>query len=239
MSEIKDIIGNGLWKNNPATVQLLGLCPLLAVTNNMVNAIGLGIATTLVLIASNLIVSAVRNIVRPEIRIPVFVLIIAAVVTIIKLLMEAYFFNLYQIIGLFIALITTNCVIIARAEAYASRNTINYAVLDGLFMGLGFTYILVLVGMLREIIGFGTLFQQFDLMFGESATWLEITLFEDYDGFLLFVLPPGAFITLGFIIALKNVIDSKREQLAAKEQHQTGDLDNNETEPAAAKVAVE
>jgi electron transport complex protein RnfE len=212
MSDYNKIISDGLWKNNPATVQLLGLCPLLAVTSTVVNALGLGLATILVLVISNITVSLIRNIVRPEIRIPVFVLVIASAVTITDIIMQAFFYELYLIIGLFIALITTNCAIIARAEAFASKNTVADSALDGLFMGLGFTAVLLVLGTLREIIGFGTLFQQFDLMFGEGAQWMKITLFDNYDGYLLAILPPGAFIGLGLIIAIKNVIDKKREK---------------------------
>lgn len=210
MNHYSEIINNGMWKNNPGLVQLLGLCPLLAVTSTVVNALGLGLATILVLVISNVTVSLIRNFVRPEIRIPVFVMIIAVAVTITQLIMQAYFYELYLIIGLFIALITTNCVIIARAEAYASRHNVRDAFFDGLFMGLGFTAVLLVLGAMREIIGFGTLFQQFELMFGEGAEWMKITVFEDYPGFLLAILPPGAFIGLGLLIALKNIIDQKR-----------------------------
>ncbi len=212
MSAYKDIINNGLWKNNPATVQLLGLCPLLAVSSTVVNALGLGIATMLVLVVSNATVSLIRKYVRDEIRIPVFVVVIAVAVTIIKILMQAFFYDLYLIIGLFVALITTNCVIIARAEAFASKNNVFQSSLDGFFMGLGFTVVLVILGAFRELIGFGTLFQQMNLLFGEGAHWLQITVFENYDGFLLTILPPGAFIGLGLIIALKNVIDNRLKQ---------------------------
>ena len=210
MSHYAEIIHNGMWKNNPGLVQLLGLCPLLAVTSTVVNALGLGLATILVLVISNVTVSLIRNYVRPEVRIPVFVMIIAVAVTITQLIMQAYFYELYLIIGLFIALITTNCVIIARAEAYASKHNVAEAFLDGLFMGLGFTAVLLVLGAMREIIGFGTLFQQFELMFGAGAQWMKIVIFEDYPGFLLAILPPGAFIGLGLLIALKNIIDQKR-----------------------------
>jgi len=212
MSAYQDIVKNGLWKNNPATVQLLGLCPLLAVSSTVVNALGLGIATMLVLVVSNATVSLIRKYVRDEIRIPVFVVVIAVAVTIIKILMQAFFYDLYLIIGLFVALITTNCVIIARAEAFASKNNVIQSSLDGFFMGLGFTLVLIILGAFRELIGFGTLFQQMSLLFGEGAHWLQITVFENYDGFLLTILPPGAFIGLGLIIALKNVIDNRLKQ---------------------------
>lgn len=221
MSTYQDIINNGLWKNNPATVQLLGLCPLLAVSSTVVNALGLGIATMLVLVVSNATVSLIRKYVRDEIRIPVFVVVIAVAVTIIKILMQAFFYDLYLIIGLFVALITTNCVIIARAEAFASKNNVFQSSLDGFFMGLGFTVVLVILGAFRELIGFGTLFQQMSLLFGEGAHWLQITVFENYDGFLLTILPPGAFIGLGLIIALKNVIDNRLKQKASDGLPQT------------------
>jgi len=210
------LIYDGLWVNNPAFVQLLGLCPLLAVSNTVINGLGLGLATTLTLVASNVMVSMIRHWVRPEIRIPAFVLIIASTVTIIELSMNAWFHELYNILGIFIPLIVTNCAIIARAEAFASKNTVPSSFIDGLFMGLGFTAVLVTLGAMREVIGFGTLFQQAHLMFGEAARGFSITLFEDYRGYLLAILPPGAFIGLGFLIAGKNIIDKKRQ---AQEKH--------------------
>lgn len=208
----KQIINNGLWANNAAFVQLLGLCPLLAVSNTVVNGLGLGIATTITLIASNVMVSLIRHWVRPEIRIPVFVLIIASTVTVIELAMNAWFHELFNILGIFIPLIVTNCAIIARAEAFASKNSVPSSFLDGLFMGLGFTAVLVTLGSMREIIGFGTLFQQAHLMFGEVAREFSFTLFENYRGYLLAILPPGAFIGLGLLIAGKNVIDKKLQE---------------------------
>ena len=214
------IMRNGLWTNNTAFVQLLGLCPLLAVSNTVINALGLGLATTLTLVASNSMVSMIRHWVRPEIRIPVFVLIIASTVTIIELSMNAWFHELYLILGIFIPLIVTNCAIIARAEAFASKNTVTSSFIDGLFMGLGFTAVLVTLGAIRELIGFGTLFQQAHLMFGDVALDFTITLFDNYRGYLLAILPPGAFIGLGLLIAGKNIIDKKqasREKLIAAE----------------------
>jgi len=205
------IIYDGLWVNNPAFVQLLGLCPLLAVSNTVINGLGLGLATTLTLVASNMMVSMIRHWVRPEIRIPVFVLIIASTVTVIELSMNAWFHELYNILGIFIPLIVTNCAIIARAEAFASKNTVSSSFVDGLFMGLGFTAVLVTLGAMREVIGFGTLFQQAHLMFGEAARGFSITLFENYRGYLLAILPPGAFLGLGFLIAGKNIIDKKQQ----------------------------
>ena len=208
-NQYSTIIRDGLWGNNAGLVQLLGLCPLLAVTNTFINGLGLGLATTLTLVASNTIVSAIRNIVRKEIRIPVFVLVIASIVTAIELAMSAFFHELYKILGIFIPLIVTNCAIIGRAEAFASRQPVSKAFVDGLSMGLGFTLVLVTLGGLREIIGKGTLFSQAHLMFGESGRSLTLTFAEDYPGFLLAVLPPGAFIGLGLLIALKNIIDNR------------------------------
>lgn len=209
MSSYQQTIRDGMWTNNVAFVQLLGLCPLLAVTNTVINALGLGLATTLTLVATNIIVSMIRNVVRPEIRIPVFVLIIASVVTAIELAMNAWFHELYKILGIFIPLIVTNCSIIARAEAYASRNNVSHSFIDGLFMGLGFTAVLLLLGAMREGLGFGTLLSQAHLMFGEAARGMKIVLIDDYKGFLLAILPPGAFIGLGLLIALKNIIDKR------------------------------
>ena len=205
------IVRNGLWTNNTAFVQLLGLCPLLAVSNTVINALGLGLATILTLVCSNVMVSMIRHWVRPEIRIPVFVLIIASTVTIIELSMNAWFHELYLILGIFIPLIVTNCAIIARAEAFASKNTVSSSFIDGLFMGLGFTAVLVTLGAMREVIGFGTLFQQAHLMFGDVARDFTITLFDNYRGYLLAILPPGAFIGLGLLIAGKNIIDKKKQ----------------------------
>jgi len=222
------IISNGLWTNNPAFVQLLGLCPLLAVSNTVINALGLGLATTLTLIASNSMVSMIRHWVRPEIRIPVFVIIIASTVTVIELSMNAWFHELYLILGIFIPLIVTNCSIIARAEAFASKNTVTASFLDGLFMGLGFTAVLVTLGAMRELIGLGTLFQQAHLMFGETAREFSITVFDNYRGYLLAILPPGAFIGLGLLLAGKNIIDNKRIARERKLTSSVQNVTNNE-----------
>ena len=212
LSGYSKIIKDGLWNNNQAFVALLGLCPLLAVTNTVINALGLGLATTTTLVCSNVIVSMIRNYVSNEVRLPVFVLVIASIVTIIQLTMNAFFYDLYKILGIFIPLIVTNCAIIGRAEAFAAKNTVDKAFLDGLAMGLGFTFALVLLGGMREVIGSGTLLAQADLMFGEAAKAWKITVIKDYSGMLLAILPPGAFLGLGFLIALKNIIDSKLQQ---------------------------
>ncbi len=222
MAEIsyRDLSLNGLWKNNPAIVQLLGLCPLLAVTGTVVNAIGLGAATIFVLVSSNTAVSLIRNIVSDAVRLPAFVMIIASAVTCIELLMQAFAYELYQILGIFLPLITTNCVILGRADAFASKSPVLPAIYDGFIMGLGFTLILVLLGAMRELVGTGALFANMDLLFGAGAAEWEIVLFSDYKDFLLAILPPGAFIFTGLIIAVKNIIDAqiKARQDARKEK---------------------
>jgi len=210
MQEYLKITRNGLWNNNQALVALLGLCPLLAVTNNVANAISLGIATTFVLVASNLSVSLFRNHIRKEVRIPIFVLLIASFVTLVDLLMQSFFYDMYLILGIFVPLIVTNCAILARAEAFASKNTWDRSVIDGLMMGIGFSIVLVLLGAVREILGSGTLFDQADLIFGDLGSSLKVTFFDQYQGTLIALLPPGAFIGLGLIVALKNLIDSRQ-----------------------------
>ncbi len=209
-SQALNISKNGLWNNNVALVQLLGLCPLLAVTGTIINGLGLGVATLITLVLSNSIVSLARPWLKPEIRIPIFVLIIASIVTAIELSMNAWFHELYLVLGIFIPLIVTNCSIIARAEAFASKNNVLDSALDGFMMGLGFTLVLMVLGGMREIIGFGTLFANAQLMFGDIGHAMTITFSEDYPGFLLAVLPPGAFIGLGLLIALKNIIDKRQ-----------------------------
>ena len=200
---------DGLWKNNQAIVALLGLCPLLAVSNSVVNSVGLGLATTFALVFSNTIVSLIRRFVTHEVRLPVFVLVIAANVTIIDLLMNAYFHDLHKILGIFIPLIVTNCAIIGRAEAFASKNTVDKALADGFFVGIGFALALMALGAIRELMGTGTLFGRADLLFGGIAEHWTIHVFHDYGGFLLAILPPGAFIGLGLMIAVKNVLDAR------------------------------
>jgi len=214
MSQLKELFNEGMWKNNPALVQLLGLCPLLAVTSTITNAMGLGLATLLVLVGSNVTISAVRNFVPKDIRIPVFVMFIAGFVTIVQLLMNAYTFGLYQSLGIFIPLIVTNCAIIGRAEAYASKNPIHLSAFDGLMMGSGFMVVLVVLGAMRELIGQGTLFDGADLLLGPWASVLRIEVFSFDNQFLLAILPPGAFLGLGLLIAAKNVIDA---QIKAKQ----------------------
>ncbi|WP_044734578.1 electron transport complex subunit E [Shewanella algae] len=209
MSLYRDIAWQGLWKNNPGLVQMLGLCPLLAVTSTFTNALGLGLATALVLIGSNTTVSLMRNFVPKEIRIPVFVMIIAALVTAVQLLVNAYAYGLYVSLGIFLPLIVTNCVIIGRAEAFASRNSPMSAAFDGLMMGIGFTLVLMVLGGGREILGQGTLFDGAEQLLGPWAASLRIEVWQVDTPFLLAMLPPGAFLGMGLLIALKNVIDKK------------------------------
>ncbi|MDF2179317.1 electron transport complex subunit E [Aliiglaciecola sp. CAU 1673] len=218
MSEFKELTWQGLWKNNAALVQLLGLCPLLAVTGTVINGLGLGLATTLVLIGSNTTVSLVRNLVPKEVRIPIFVMIIAAFVTVVQLLMNAFTFTLYQALGIFIPLIVTNCAIIGRAEAYASKNPVKLAAFDGLMMGMGFTLVLMTLGGLREVLGNGTLLDGAEFLFGDWAKALTLTLFETDSKFLLAILPPGAFLGMGLLIALKNILDKRLEKLQQAHQ---------------------
>lgn len=221
MNTVNEVSQNGLWKNNPALVQLLGLCPLLAVTGSIVNALGLGLATMLVLIGSNVAVSLIRHAVSDAVKLPAFVMIIAAFTTCTELLMQAFTYELYQILGIFIPLIVTNCAILGRADAFACKNRVTISALDGFMMGLGFLWVLICIGAIRELIGGGTLFQNMHLLFGEQARGWTLNVFGDnYKGFLVAVLPPGAFLVAGLLIAIKNTIDarSKRKRDAQKEK---------------------
>ena len=208
-TDYRDILLNGLWRQNTGLVVLLGLCPLLAVTGTAINGLGLGLATTLTLACSNLAVSLARPLLRPEIRIPAFVLIIASVVTVVQLLMQAWFYNLYQVLGIFIPLIVTNCAIIGRAETFASRHAPLPSLLDGIATGTGFCLTLLLLGSLREVLGHGTLFSHASLMFGQWGELFELTVIPDHPGFLLAILPPGAFIGLGLLIAAYNWLNNR------------------------------
>ena len=201
------IVKDGLWSNNQGLVALLGLCPLMAVTSTTINGLGLGLATMMTLMITNVTVSLVRPWVRNEIRIPMFVMIIAAVVTTVELLMNAHMHDLYLVLGIFVPLIVTNCTVIGRAEAFASKNSVYHSLLDGFAMGLGFTLVLVVLGMFRELIGYGTLFRQAHVMLGEAYRGLTIQVFPGYEGFLLAVLPPGGFMGLALLIAIKNRIE--------------------------------
>ena len=203
----KEIFTQGIWKNNPAVVQLLGLCPLLAVSSTATNALGLGLATMLVLTCTNTVISLFRKYIPNEIRIPIYVMIIATTVTVVQLLMNAYTYTLYQSLGIFIPLIVTNCIVIGRAEAFASKNRLLHSVWDGFSMGLGMALSLTVLGALREIIGQGTVFDGIENLFGEQAKFLMLHIYHTDSSFLLFILPPGAFIGLGLLLAIKNRID--------------------------------
>ncbi len=214
MNEFRSLFHNGLVKQNTGLVQLLGLCPLLAISNNVVNALSLGLATMLVMAASSGAVSGVRNFVPNEIRIPVFVLIIAALVTVIDLAMNAFVHPLYLVLGIFIPLITTNCIVLARADAFASKNRPLHSVIDAVAMGFGLTLVLIVLGAIRELAGQGTLFSGIELVFGEEAKRFVLHVLPDYRGFLLAILPPGAFIALGLLIAAHNWNKARAEQRA-------------------------
>jgi electron transport complex protein RnfE len=216
-NEYRRIAKEGIWDNNIVFAQALGLCPLLAVTGTATNGLGMGLATTVVMVASGLLISLLRGIITPQVRIPVFVLIIAVLVTLVDMSMNAWVHELHKVLGLFIPLIVTNCAILGRAESFASRNTVMKSVFDGLMMGSGFTFALVLLGAAREILGSGTLFDNAAQLLGSWAQLIELTLIADYKGFLLIILPPGGFLVLGFILALKRLFDrslAERKQAA-------------------------
>lgn len=208
MNDYLSIAKDGLWSNNPALVQLLGLCPLLAVSNTFVTALGLGLVTLLVLTAANMIISLLRNLLHDAIRLPVQILIIATLVTLADIALQSWYFELHQRIGLFVALIVTNCTLLGRAEVFASRNPLLASIIDGITMGLGFLWVLLIMGTVREIFGHGTLFHNLHLLFGDN----DVTLHFTDTGFLLMVLPPGAFLTLGCLIALKNYLEMCRRE---------------------------
>lgn len=204
-SPARGIATQGLWRDNPALVQLLGLCPLLAVSNTVVNSLGLGIATFMVLVMSNGVISCIRSFLDDSTRLPAQIMVIATFVTCADLMLQAWFFELHHRIGLFVALIVTNCALLGRAESFARRNGIPWAILDGAMMGLGFLLVILTMGAIRETLGQGTLFANMDLLLGEVAANWTIKVSEN--GFLLTILPPGAFLTLGCLIALKNAIE--------------------------------
>jgi len=216
-----ELARTGLWTQNQALVALLGLCPLLAVSTSFINGLAMGAATTGSLIISNGLISALRFRIAREARLPIFVLLIASTVTAIDLGMNAWFHELHGVLGLFIPLIVTNCAILGRAEAFASRQPVTKALADGLFMGLGFTLVTSLLGGFREILGTGRLFGGTENLFGPVAAPWRVQIFPEDAGFLLALLPPGAFIGLGLMIAVKNLIDEKRRrqrQVTAIEQ---------------------
>lgn len=206
--DYRRIAKDGIWDNNIVFAQSLALCPLLAVSGTASNGLGMGMATTFVMIASGLLVAMLRGVITPQVRIPVFILIIATLVTLVDLWMNAWLHDLHKVLGLFIPLIVTNCAILGRAESFASRNPVLPSVFDGLMMGLGFTLVLVALGMVREVLGSGTLFANAALLLGSWASFMEMEIISDYKGFLLVVLPPGGFMVLGFLMAGKRIIDN-------------------------------
>jgi Na+-translocating ferredoxin:NAD+ oxidoreductase subunit E len=203
------ITRDSLWNNNIVFAQTLGLCPTMAVTSTATNGLGMGLATTAVLIASNMLISSIRHTVSEEVRIPVYIVIIATLVTLVDVSINAWAHDLYKVLGLYIALIVANCAVLGRAEAYAAKNPILPSGMDGLMMGLGFTFALTLIGAVREIMGAGTLFADAHLLLGSAFSFMELKLIPDYRGFLLMILPPGGFLVVGFLIAAKRIIDRR------------------------------
>lgn len=203
------IVKDGLWENNVVFSQLLAMCPTMAVTTSGTNGLGMGLATTAVLVASNVLVAMIRGTVSSQVRIPVFVVLIATLVTVVDMALNAWLHDLYKVLGLFIALIVVNCAILGRAEAYAVKNGVLASAVDGLAMGLGFTFALTVIGLIRELLGVGTLFSQASSLLGASFAFLEARV-PGYDGVLLMILPPGGFAVLGFLLAGKRVWEARR-----------------------------
>lgn len=220
MKRYLEITRNGLWDQNVLLAQSIALCPAMAVTSSATNGLGMGLATTAVLATSNLLIALIRNWISAEVRIPVFVALIASLVTLVDMLMNAYMHDLYKVLGLFIALIVVNCAILGRAEAYASRNSPVDSLVDGVMMGLGFTGALTLIGAIREILGTGMVFQQAHLFFGQGAAWLEQTMIPGYGGMLLWILPPGGFMVMGMLLAGKRVLETRMAEQALKKASQ-------------------
>lgn len=208
------ITSDSLWSNNIVFSQTLGLCPTMAVTSTATNGLGMGLATTAVLVASNMLISSIRHAVSEEVRIPVYIVIIATLVTLVDVSIDAWAHDLYKVLGLYIALIVANCAVLGRAEAFAAKNPILPSGMDGLMMGLGFTFALTTIGAVREILGTGTLFADAHLLLGPAFSFMELKLIPDYKGFLLMILPPGGFLAVGFLIAGKRMIDRRRARLA-------------------------
>jgi electron transport complex protein RnfE len=205
----KAIMKDGLWDQNIVFTQLLGMCPTMAVTTSGTNGLGMGLATTAVLVCSNAIIAAIRDFVSHQVRIPVFIVIIATLVTVVDMSLNAWMHGLYQVLGLYIALIVANCAVLGRAEAFAARQPVLASALDGLWMGLGFTFALTLIGLIRELLGTGTLFSQASLLLGPSFAFLEMTVLPNYGGVLMMVLPPAGFLVLGFLLAGKRLLDGR------------------------------
>jgi len=223
-NEYARITKDGLWDNNIVFAQILGMCPTMAVTSSATNGLGMGLATTAVLVAANALVSAARNLISPDVRIPVYIVLIATLVTLVDVSINAWAHDLYKVLGLYIALIVANCAVLGRAEAYAGKAPVGPAAMDGLMMGLGFTFALTTIGGIREVIGSGTLFANAHLLLGPAFAFLETTVIPQYKGYLLMILPPGGFLVLGFLLVVKRLIDRRVAERAAR----------LEAEPAAA-----
>lgn len=213
--DTRQIINDGLWGNNIVFSQMLGMCPAMAVTTSGTNGLGMGMATTAVLICANMIISSLRNFVSPQVRIPVFIVLIATLVTLVNMSLNAWMHDLYRVLGLFIALIVVNCAVLGRAESFASRNGIVASAIDGLGMGLGFTLALTAIGLIRELIGAGTLFSQASLLLGPDFAFLETTVVPDYGGVLMMILPPAGFLVLGLMLAAKQAYERRIKESTA------------------------
>ena len=223
MNDYRSIFTEGLWGNNVVFAQMLALCPLMAVTTTATNGLGMGLATTGVLLASNVVIASCRNFITPDVRIPVFVLLIASLVTLADMAINAWLHELYKVLGLFIPLIVVNCAVLGRAEAFASKQPVSAAAVDGLAMGLGYTLALIIIGGCREILGSATLFAHASLLLGDGFAFLETTLIPHYKGFLLMLLPPGGFLVLGFLLAGKRAMERRVQQ--RKEGQRSVDLE--------------
>lgn len=210
--DTRRIIKDGLWGNNIVFSQMLGMCPAMAVTTSGTNGLGMGLATTAVLVCANVIISSLRDFVSPQVRIPVFIVLIATLVTLVDMSLNAWMHDLYRVLGLFIALIVVNCAVLGRAESFASRNGIVASAIDGLGMGLGFTLALTAIGLIRELIGAGTLFSQASLLLGPNFAFLETTVVPDYGGVLMMILPPAGFLVLGLMLAAKQACEHRAKE---------------------------
>ncbi|MCB1770156.1 MAG: electron transport complex subunit E [Candidatus Competibacteraceae bacterium] len=218
MNDYRGIFADGLWNNNVVFAQMLALCPLMAVTTTATNGLGMGLATTGVLLAANVVIASLRQFIVDQVRIPVFVLLIASLVTLADMAINAWLHELYKVLGLFIPLIVVNCCVLGRAESFASKQPVAASAADGLAMGLGLTLALVMIGGCREVLGSATLFAHASLLLGDSFAFLETTLIQDYKGFLLMLLPPGGFLVLGFLLAGKRGMERVMEKKGVKEE---------------------
>lgn len=214
MTDYRQIMKDGLWNQNVVLAQLLGMCPTMAVTTSGTNGLGMGLATTVVLVASNAIIAAIRDFVSHQVRIPVFIGLIATMVTLVDMSLNAWFHDLYKVLGLYIALIVANCAVLGRAEAFAARQPVLASALDGFWMGIGFTGALTAIGLVRELVGAGTLFSQASLLLGPKFAFMEITVLPNYDGVLMMILPPAGFLVLGLLLAAKQLYEQRTTQEA-------------------------